>query len=444
MPVWKALSTLAVPTIISQLITMVYNLADTFFIGRTNDPLKVAAASLTYCLVFLMCALANLFGIGGGSLVSRLLGAKEQADAGYVSAFSFWGSVLIALIYSVVCWLFMEPLLKLLGASSNTMIFSKSYTFWVVVVGGIPCVLSMSMAHLLRCEGYSKQAGIGLGMGGCLNIVLDPLFMFVIMRPGNEVTGAAVATMLSNLISLVYFFIVFRKLSGEAVLSIHPKDAIRGIKYTGEVLKIGFPSALGTALACASNMTINKLASGYGDIPVAAFGIVKKIDMLPMNTGMGLCQGMLPLVAYNYASGNYKRMKDFTTAARTAGMGFAVICIIVFEVFARQIVGVFIREPETLAMGTDFLRICCLSTPLMIFCFQMNYTFQAMGKGPQSLILSSCRQGLINIPLLFLMRYLFGLYGLVWTQLITDVISVMLALILYRSATRELFMNKSK
>ena len=438
MPVPKALATLAIPTIISQLITMIYNLADTYFIGITDDPYKVAAASLTFVLFFVANSLSNLFGIGGGSLISRLLGVQKTEEAKKVCAYSIYGTIVVSLLYSLCCGIFMNPLLRMLGASENTIGYAASYCFWVVVIGGLPATLSMTMAHMLRSIGYSKHASFGLGMGGVLNIILDPIFMFVILPAGQEVTGAAVATALSNVISLIYFIVVFIRFRDSTILSASPKLVLPAVRYTGEIFAIGFPSALGSLLSSLSNITLNRLASGYGDIPVAALGIVKKIDMLPLNVGMGLCQGMMPLVAYNYSAKNYKRMRDVANFTRILGMGFAVICIVVFEGFASGLIQLFIDEEETLQLGTNFLRICCLATPMMICNFQMTYTFQAMGKGKQSLLLSACRQGVINIPLMFLTNTLFSLYGLVWTQFLSDSITMGISFMLYRKVHREL------
>ncbi len=438
MPVPKALATLAVPTIISQLITMIYNLADTFFIGRTADPLKVAAATISFVLLFMMNAMANLFGVGGGSLISRLLGEKRDADAKKVAAFSFWGAVLIAAVYVTVTYIFMEPLLFLIGASENTVGYAKDYAFFVVTVGGIPTTMGMTLAHLLRSEGYAKQASFGLGMGGILNIILDPLFMFYILPAGNEVTGAAMATTLSNICSFIYMFTVYIKMSRTTCMSASLKEALAGIKFALQVFAVGFPSAINTLFACLSNSTINSLMTGHGDVPMAAMGVVKKIDMLPMNIGMGLCQGMLPLVAYNYAAGNYKRMKAVSNTARLWGIGFALICIAAFQLFAEDIVRFFIDEAETVRIGTGFLRVACLATPLMVTNVQMNYTFQAMGKGPQSLLLASCRQGLVNIPLLFIMNHFFGMYGVASTQLLADSITLTISFSLYASVYKKL------
>ena len=204
MPVPKALATLAIPTIISQLISMIYNLADTFFIGMSDNPSQTAASSVSFTLLFMLNCLPNLFGVGGGSLISRLLGEKKDKDAGSVASFSFYCTMISAAIYSAAVLIFMEPMLNFLGATSGSIVYAEQYAFWVVVVGGIPTALSMTMSHLLRSEGQASKASIGLGLGGVLNIILDPIFMFVILEPGEEVRGAAMATLVSNVITLIY------------------------------------------------------------------------------------------------------------------------------------------------------------------------------------------------------------------------------------------------
>ena len=438
MPVPKALAILAVPSIVSQLITMIYNMADAFFIGQTNDPYKVSAAMLAFILCFIMNALSNLFGVGGGSLISRLLGQGKDSDAKNVCALSFYGAILVGALYSLFCLIFMEPILRLMGASDFSIGYASDYALWVVVIGGIPTTLSLTMAHLLRSEGYSKKASLGLTFGSILNIALDPLFMFVILEPGNEVAGAAIATALSNTCVLVFFIFTFLRMRGRSVLSLDPRHAPAGFKYIGRIFAIGLPSAIGSFLSSAASTVSNKLASGYGDIAVAAMGIVKKIDMIPMNVGFGLCQGMMPLVAYNYAAKNYKRMTSAINYARYSGMVFAVLCIICFELFAKGIINLFIDERQTLELGTAFLRIACIPTPIMICNLQMGYTFQAMGKGRQALLLSTCRQGIINIPLMILMNHFFGLYGLMWTQILSDGLTLIVSIILSRRVYRSL------
>lgn len=441
MPVAKALAKLAIPTIISQLIGMIYNLADTFYIGQTGDPYKVAAASLAGSLFFMINALSQMFGIGGGSLISRMLGANKAEDAKYVCSFSFYATGFTAVLCSLLCLIFAEPILYALGASENTYRYAYTYILFVVILGALPTMLNTTMANIFRSQGYAGYASFGLGFGGVCNIVLDPIFMFLLLPPGQEVLGAACATLLSNILSFVYMFIMFVKLRTCAVISIDVHDIFPGIKYFWQIISVGFPSAVGGLLANLSGIIVNKLVSVYGDIELAAMGIVKKIDMIPTNIGMGLCQGMLPLVAYNYASNDYKRMKSITSCARIFGMSFAVICVIIFQIIPDKIVMLFINETDTIVLGSKFLRICCLATPLMVSNVQMSYTYQAMGKGGYSLFFSSARQGLINIPLMFLMRNIGGLYGICWTQFIADGITMVISLIIYRKVCSNLIHN---
>lgn len=438
MPVGKALLAMAIPTIISQLITLIYNLADTFFIGMSNDPYKVAAAGVVGVLFYMLNSLSNLFGVGGGSLLSRLLGEKREHDARRVAALSIYGSLALAITYSTACLLFTEPLARLLGASDNTVGYASSYLFWVIAVGGIPCTLGLTMYHLLRSAGYSKEAGTGLAIGGISNIILDPLFMFILLPKGNEVTGAAMATLVSNVITLVFFLITYYRLRGKTVLTISPKYARPEKNLLIGILSIGLPSAVTSLLANISGVVKNNLTANYGDIELAAYGIVMKADMLPLNVGMGLCQGMMPLVAYNYAARNYPRMKSFTKAAQIAGMGTACVFIAVFEILAPQIIWVFIRDEATIAYGTKFLRIACLATPFMISNFQKVFCLQAMGKGKESLLLGVCRTGLLAIPIILTMNYFAGLYGVVSAQLISDGITFFIATFVYGRIYRSL------
>lgn len=446
-PVPKALATLAIPTIISQLISMIYNLADTFYIGLANNPSQTAASSIAFTLLFMMNCIPNLFGVGAGSLISRLLGEKKDKDAGGVAAFSFYSTLIVSALYSMAVLIFMEPVLRLLGATDSALPYAEQYAFWVIVIGAVPAALSMTMSHLLRSEGYASKASFGLGLGGVLNIILDPVFMFLILEPGNEVKGAAIATMLSNVITFIYYIAIYLKIRKKTVLSLDVRKAIPERRFVFSVLAVGIPSALGSFLACLSNIVINNLASGYsdlyGDVPVAAIGIAKKIDMLPMNVGFGLCQGMMPLVAYNYASGDHKRMRDFSRVTRTASMTFAAVCVVLFQLFATYICAIFNGHEATVLMSTDFLRILCLSVPFMLFNLQISFSFQAMGMGKQSLILSSLRQGVVNIPLLFVMNHFFGLYGIVWTQLISDIITGIISYIVYHRSLGKL-MSESK
>lgn len=433
MPVPKAVATLAIPTVISQAVTMIYNLADTFFIGQIGDPYMVAAVSLVSPWFNLLTALGNLFGIGGSSLISRMLGAHNHGDIRFVSAFSIWGGAAATLVFSAATYFQRDVLLDFLGASRQTMEYAESYMFWVVVLGGAPTVVSLVLGHLLRSEGFARQASAGMMFGGVLNVALDPLLIFVIRM---DVTGAAVATALSNTASVIFFSVQYFRLGEKAAVSLNP--IFFTIRFARPVFSVGLASALATALGNMSNMVMVRLAAGYGDIPVAAYGIVKRIDQVPLNVCMGLCQGFMPLVGYNYASGNYRRMRDVSVFSWKTALVISACFITCFAVFAHGIMHLFIPEIRTSTLGASFLRIACLAVPLTSINFLISYTLQAMGKGAKSAILTFSRQGLLNIPLLIIMNITIGLYGMIWTQLAVEVIMLPVSFLMYRHTLREL------
>ena len=433
MPVRRAVATLAVPTIISQVVTMIYNLADTFFIGQIGDPLMVAAVSLVSPWFNLLTALGNLFGLGGSSLVSRLMGQGRHADIPQVSAFSVWGGALVTLLFSAGTYLAHGALLRVLGASPDTFAYAESYLFWVVVIGGVPTMLSLTLGHLLRSEGHAREASAGMMFGGILNVVLDPLLIFGL---DMGVSGAAIATAFSNAASVVFFALQFIRLGKRSAVSFRLNDL--SFRYAGAIFSVGIASALATALGNASNMVMVHLSSGYGDIPVAAYGIVKRIDQFPLNVSMGLCQGFMPLVGYNYAAARYTRMRKVSVFSWKTAIVMSACFVAAFALFAPQIVHLFIPEAQTAALGADFLRIACLAVPLTSVNFLISYTLQAMGKGAQSAVLTFSRQGLLNIPLLILMNAVFGLYGMIWTQLVVEIIMLPVSLAMYARTFRAL------
>ncbi len=433
MPVPRAVATLAVPTIISQVVTMIYNLADTFFIGQIGDPTMVAAVSLVSPWFNLLTALGNLFGLGGSSLISRMLGVHNQKDIRHVSAFSIWGGAAVTLLFSLGTFFARGPLLYFLGASADTYRYAESYLLWVVVLGGVPTMVSLALGHLLRSEGYARQASAGMMFGGILNVVLDPVLIFGFHL---HVIGAAAATAFSNAASVLFFAVQYLRLRNKTAVSFHPRYFT--FRFTGPIFSVGLASALSTTLSNASNMVMVRLASGYGDIPVAACGIIKRIDQFPLNVSMGLCQGFMPLVGYNYAAKNYQRMRKVSVFSWKTALVMSACFVACFAIFAPQLLHLFIPERETSTLGAALLRIACLAVPLQSVNFLICYTLQAMGKGVQSATLTFSRQGLLNIPLLILMNRVFGLYGMIWTQLVVEVIMLPVSLGMYAHTFREL------
>lgn len=438
MPIPKALFTLAVPTIIGQLVVLIYSLADTFYIGRTNNPLMIAGASLILPVYNICISIAGLAGVGGGTLISRLLGAGREEAAGRVSAFSFYLSIGLSLLFSAAVLLFMEPLLLALGASGDTYGYARQYAFCVIVLGALPTVLSVTMSNLLRSVSCARQAGFGVSMGGIINIFLDPLFMFVLFPSGMETAAAGIATMCSNVIVCVYYLGVILRMRGSTVLTFSPRAGLPDGKHMYSVFFVGIPAALATLLFDLAYVVIDKLATGYGDIPLAAMGIVLKAERLPLNVGLGLCQGMMPIAAYNYSSGSHERMKQVVSLSRMAGLVTAAVSIVMYELFASNIIHLFINDPETIRIGANFLRVRCLATPFMFMCFHLVNLFQAVGKGNNALLLAVVRWAVFNIPMLFLFNAVFGMYGIVCTQIAADICTVMVSFYVYHRFERSI------
>lgn len=420
-PVPKALMTLAVPTIISQMINLIYNMVDAFFIGRTGNSYMMAATTVTLTMVMMNVALSNLFGIGGGSLVARKMGAGAPEEARRVSAFSMYAAITLAVVYSALVGLFLDPILRFLGASDATIGFARSYALIVIVLGSLPSILSLTLAHLLRNAGFSGQASMGLSMGGILNCALDPLFMFVLLPRGQEVTGAAIATALSNLVGCLYLLWAYVRATGEAPLSCRPGDArLLDRGNIRSLLSVGVPSAILTGLFDVANICVNILAAAHNDLVLAGMGIVMKVERVPNAVNIGICQGMLPIVAFNFASGNHERMKEVMRTARLSGLAISFVCMIFFEIFADQAAGAFLSTSAgdiatalaTVGYAALFLRIRCLASPVQFINYSTSYSMQAMGNGRGTLLHAFVRELVFYIPLMFLLDRLFGEVGL--------------------------------
>ena len=430
-PIPTALRMMILPAVVSQLIVLIYNMADTFFVGQTGNPYMVAATSLILPVFNISLCLAGLAGTGGGTLISRLLGLHEEDEARKVSAFSIWLGVAIAAAFALGIGIFMEPVLNLLGAGENTFLFAKQYALCVIVVGGIPTVLSNLLSTLIRSIGRSRQASTGIILGGLLNIALDPLFMFVLLPDGYEVLGAGIATCLSNCIALLYFLLVLVRMGHDSIITFSPRVGMPRKRSVLSVFGVGIPSAVTTFLFDLDYVFIDKLMVSYHDLALAAIGIVLKVERFPLNVGVGICQGMMPLVAYNYSARNRQRMEDTIRLSRRLGLIIAAISIVLYELFAVQFANIFISDPQTVELASQFLRVRVLATPLMFLSFFTVYLFQAFGQGGISLFLGVVRWLGLNIPMLFILNAVFGMYGIVWSQVTADALNVAISLYIY-------------
>lgn len=425
-PVGRAVLSLVIPTVISQLITVIYNMADTFFIGQIGDPNQVAAVSLCMPMFVFLTGLANLFGIGGSSLMSRSLGTNDHQKAKRTAAFSIWTAIVVSLVYGMVLFGMRSIILPMVGADAQTYEFCCQYIFWTITIGAVPTVLNQELAHLVRAEGHSAQASFGLALGGVLNIILDPI---LILLAGLEIAGAAIATMVSNVLATLYFISLLVKRRNTTDISFHPKNYTWGERIPREVLLVGFPSCLMNLMGVLSNITVNKLMSGYSNAAVAGIGVAKKVDMLSFAIATGMSQGVLPLIGYNYSARHYKRIKAALKLDFLVSFMVALVGTIFLFTCAGPIVQAFIDDAETVRYGQRFQRIICITGPCISVTMLAITAFQSVGKKVQPTILSLMRKGGLDIPFMFLLNGLLGVNGIAWATPIADVCAMIVAVI---------------
>lgn len=433
-----AVRTLAVPSMLGMLINIVYNLADTFFVGQTGDANQVAAVSVTMPLFLLFIACGNLFGVGGCAFVSRSLGEGNRDKVKTISAFCIYSAIALGIVMTVVFLVFKEPILYAVGASDITVGYASDYLKYVAI--GSPFIVTAVMVgNLVRGEGAAKESMFGSVIGQLVNIVLDPIFilnagdnLFGFKMPfglGQGVAGAAIATVIGNVVTVVYFLIYF--LRGKSILSITPKRYSAKNGIAKGVITVGMPATINNLLMSFSNILINVFLQAYGDDAVAAMGVAMKANMLVTMLQLGLAQGIQPLIGYCYGAGNYKRMKK--------SMGFSCVCniilgtvvTIIYFIFTRQVVELFIDNENVVHYGVLMLRALMASGPVIGCMFVLNFSFQGMGKGVQSMILSLGRQGVIYFPLLIIMNKFVGLEGIVWAQAAADFACVIMSVVMF-------------
>ena len=424
----KAVLTLVWPTIISQLMMVLYNMSDSFWIGQLNDPAQMAAA--TICMPAFLCVLgiSNIFGIGGASLMARCLGLKSYEKARATCAFALWSAIGCGFLYGLIFNIFGDQILYFIGAKEDTFEYCKSYTFWTVVCGAIPATLAALFGHLVRAEGYAKQASLGMILGIGLNMVLDPIFIFCFHL---EIAGAAMATMLAMVVACLYFVCFIKSRSSSSVLTLHPKYYRAGDHIAWEVLWVGFPSTLMNWMATASNIVLNVLMAEYSTFAVAGMGIAKRIDTVVFAIANGMGQGVLPLISYNYAAKNFKRMRGAIKTAFMYSMILAVMTTIYLFFGANWTTKLFIDNPETVEYGRDFLRVICLTCPCVAITLLIITLFQAAGKKIQPILLSIVRKGGLDIPLMYGLNKALGVMGLAWAIPLEDILAVIIALVLF-------------
>ncbi len=423
-PISRAVATMAIPSIVTTLVTVVYNLADTFFIGQTGDPIQVASVSLVFPVFTVLMGVGNLFGIGGCSAISRALGAGKKERAQHISSFCFYGGIFAGIAVAVIVMLFIDPIVNLIGASDATFDFAKSYL--TIIALGAPLVITgNNCANLMRGEGAANASMIGHLIGSISNIILDPIF---ILGFGLGVPGAAAATVLANGIACIYYIVYF--LRAKTMLCINIGMFRVGDQIASTVVAIGFPASLNQLLMSFATVIMNTTITQYGDIPLAAMNVAQRVNMIVVFVQMGLCMGIQPLIGYSYGSGNKKRLTDFFRFTAITAIILGTVLTIIMVLTRRYIVAAFIDDQEVIDYGMQMVVALQVSGPFVGLSFLCTNTLQGMGKAVQSMILSLCRQCLAYIPAIIILDRLFGLDGLIWSQPIADYISIIVGLAL--------------
>ena len=437
MPIPRAVMKLAIPTVLSSLVMVLYNLADTYFVGMLNNAVENAAVTLAAPLLLAFNAVNNLFGVGSSSMMSRSLGKKDYETVYRSAAFGFYCSIFAGLLFSIAYTVFQVPLLNLLGATEETLGATIGYARWTVTFGAVPAILNVVLAYLVRAEGAAMHASIGTMSGCFLNILLDPIFILPWgLNMGAE--GAGLATFLSNCVACLYFFVLLYVKRGRTYVCVNPKMFSFKRHIVVGVCAVGIPASIQNLLNVTGMSVLNNFTSAFGSNAVAAMGIAQKINSVTVQIALGLSQGIMPLISYNYASGNIKRMKKtFFFTARIA-LVFLVLMEIAYYAGARTWVGLFMQDQQIVDYGARFLRGFCLGMPFLAIDFLAVGVFQACGLGKNAFLFAILRKVVLEIPALFILNALFPPYGLAYAQFAAELVLAIAAVIVLARLFRKL------
>lgn len=432
MKVSRAVAKMAIPSVISSLVTVVYNMADTFFVGQTGDPLQVAAVSLTNPIFILMMAFANMFGMGGSAVLSMALGEKNEKRAKNASSFVTWASLLVGVAFAFVLVAGMNPVLALFGADQQTYEFAKGYTLHIA--WGAPFIIwSAAASFVVRAEGASREAMVGSMIGTIANIVLDPIFISVL---DQGTAGAAIATSIGNILASIYYLWYFLKKSQVLSISWRYFTCREGILT--RVCSTGLPTAIFSGLMSVSTIVLNQILVVYGNAPVAAIGIVFKANMFIAFLQMGLANGVQPLLGYNFGSGDVKRFREIESFTKRSCLVVGVLATVLYFLLREPIIRLFINDDQVVAYGVEMLVAYMVSGPVIGILFVNMNCMQSVGHALEASVLSVLRQGVLLIPLLYLLQAVFGLTGVIFGQSLTDYAAVILSIIIWRSIRKNL------
>lgn len=418
----KAYMKLALPVVLSMMVSLVYNMVDTYFIALTGKQELVAGVSLAAPIFTLMIAFGDIFGLGGSSLISRLFGEKREEEAKRASAFCLWAAIGFGIFVTIVLLVFRTPILKLLGTDAATFKYAGEYYTWIAV-GAASIILGLVPSNILRTEGLATQAMAGSILGSIVNIILDPVFIFGL---GQGAAGAAMATVIGNVIADVYYIYVMQKKAKRLSVS------IKEIKIPGtmirDILVIGIPASITNLMQSIMIMITNHYLIAYGTDKVAAMGIALKANMISAFILVGFAFGGQPLVGYNYGAKNKKRLKEILRFAYLFEAGLALVFTILISVFAPAIIKIFMNQSDIITNGAMMLRFQQLGMVFMAVTLVSTCVCQSVGSAAGAFVLSISRQGVLYAILLIVLNAIFGYTGIIATQACADVLTAVLAI----------------
>lgn len=425
-PIPKAYFTMALPVVFSMVVSLIYNVVDTYFIAKTQNASLVAAVSLCAPLFTLMIALGDIFGIGGSSVLSRLFGQKENDMARNASGFCLYGSIVCGIFVTCILFLFKNPILHFLGASEETIVYASQY-YRYIALGSTFIIVSLTPSNLIRTEGLATSSMVGTIIGSVVNIILDPLFIFTLNMGAG---GAALATILGYFVSDLVFLYLTKTKAKRLTLSI--KEAKIPKKIIKDIFVIGIPASLTNIVASLGQTLMNRSLIVYGNENVAAMGIALKVNMIILLVMVGFAFGAQPLLGFNYGAHNTERLKKLIKFDMMVELSFSIVTALILAIFAPSIISLFMKDPEIISIGSSMLRWLILTGPCVGIILVFTTLFQSEGKGIPALILSIARQGVIYALCLFFASKLFGLQGIIASQALSDVFTLMIALLIYK------------
>lgn len=436
MPIPKAVATLAIPTILSSLVMVLYNLADTYFVGMLDDPLQNAAVTLAAPVLLAFNAVNNLFGVGASSMMSRALGAKDYQKVKRSAASGFYYALICGILFSVVFTACKDGFLVLLGANESTSGITGEYLKWTVCFGAAPAILNVVIAYLVRAEGSALHASIGTMSGCLLNMILDPIFILP-QGLGLGAAGAGLATFLSNCVACIYFFILLFVKRKRTFVSLNPRHAKPSKHILLGICAVGIPASIQNLLNVTGMTVLNNMTAAYNDNAVAAMGISQKISMIPLQIAFGFSQGIMPLISYNYASKNAERMKKGFWFTAKISITFMVTVSALLCIFSEQALQIFMKNPQVVSYGAVFMRGFAMALPFLGTDFLGVGVFQACGMGKKSFVFALMRKIILEIPALLILDRLFPMYGLAFAQLTAELVLAIAAIVVLRGLFRR-------